>query len=709
MENIIKNQLLNTKQLLSESEGSTLKRNLDGDKDIPSPDEAEQFSKCNLPLSSIIIPVFNKIEFTQQCVRKLYEGTPSHLFELILVNNASTDGTASYLASLSGNIKVLTNTQNMGFVDACNQGAAVARGQYLVFLNNDTAPQPGWLESLVRMAYGNLSIGAAGSRMVYPDGRLQEAGCLIFQDGSGWNFGRFDNPLKPVYTQPVEVDYCSGAALLVRKDVFERLGGFDRRYAPAYYEDTDICFGVRSLGLKVMYCPDSTVIHYEGITAGTDLAKGVKRYQEVNRRKFIEKWAKTLSLQDPPPSMVGRSPVTADRQRLLINKPQLQPPGAVHILIVDPLLPLYDRASGSLRLIRIIMILRAMKCEVTYIARDGRMQERYQQKLESMGVKVYATDPEKLSRIGRECNAPPINLAGILTEHPCQIAWLSFYDIAEQYLPDIRRLSPGTAVLVDTVDVHFLRETRQAELAKDANAMNKAEATRKRELRIYSQADFVVTVTEADATALREVGLKVPMAVIPNIHAPAGETPKWESRRDLIFVGNFNHLPNIDAAIWLCREIMPKVLALIPGVRLSIIGPNPPVQVQNLAGKNVSVLGWVPDTSPHLDAARVSVAPLRYGAGMKGKVGEALSRGLPVVTTTIGAEGMDLQDTRNVMVADDPDKFALAISRLYENRLLWEEMSQAGREAVESRYSAKSVAQMLHNLLKNALIARKPA
>lgn len=691
-------------------EAEILNRVLAGEMEVPCPGNAERGPGRKLPLSSVIIPVFNKVEYTQQCIEKLYKGTPGHLFELILVDNASTDETPSYLAGLKGDVKVITNAENLGFVDACNQGAAAARGHYLVFLNNDTAPLQGWLEALVEMAEGNLSIGAAGSRLVYPDGRLQEAGGLIFQDGSGWNFGRFEDPLSPAFADPAEVDYCSGAALLVRKDVFERLGGFDRRYAPAYYEDTDLCFGVRSLGLKVMYCPDSTVIHFEGITAGTDLTSGFKRYQAINREKFAAKWAKALAQQDPPPTLTGQAPITADRRRLAIHPSGGTRPGVTpvsqaapivrpHVLIVDPLLPLHDRASGSLRLYRIILILRALKCDVTYIARNGMGQETYKNELESVGVKVYATDPEKMAQLGHPCDAPVIDLAQILAEHPCQLAWLSFYDIAEQYLPDIRRISPDTTVIVDTVDVHFLRETRQAELAKDATALQKAATTRARELAIYGQADLVVTVTEADAAVLRGAGLNISTAVVPNIHLAVGETPGWEARRDLLFVGNFNHTPNIDAALWLCREIMPKVQARIPGIRLSIIGPNPPAEVQALAGPAISVLGWVPDTGPHLDAARVSVAPLRVGAGMKGKVGEALSRGIPVVTTTIGAEGMDLQAGHQVMVADDPDCFAEAVARLYENPVFWEGMARAGREVVDARYGLESVGRVLQGLL----------
>ncbi len=669
--------------------------------------------------ASIIIPVHNKREFTERCVAKLRENTPAGLYEVVFIDNASTDGTGEFLNSLGGDTVVISNSENLGFVEACNQGASQARGRYLVFLNNDTEPQPAWLQALLDVASKDSNVGAVGSKLVYPDGRLQEAGGIIFRDGSGWNFGRFDDPSAAAYNQACEVDYCSGASLMVRRDVFERLGGFDRRYAPAYYEDTDLCFGVRSLGLKVMYCPLSTVVHFEGVTAGTDLNSGFKRYQAINREKFVAKWAAALALQGPPPSVTRKVPATADRARVAQPVPasgqpasaaQILPPaqaGAPHVLIIDPFMPLYDVASGSLRLFRVVQLLRVLGCHVTYIARAGSPQERYRTELEALGVAVYATDPEKLAQLGHAVDAPPIDLAHILSERPCQLAWLSFYDIAEQYLPDIRRLSPATTITIDTVDVHFLRERRQAELAHDKAGLKKATVTKKREMSIYGRADLVITVTEADAEILRRAGLKTPIDIVPNVHAAVEVIPGYEARRGLLFVGNFNHPPNIDAICWFCEEIMPRVLERLPNVKLSVIGPNPPAQVQALAGPNVSIRGWVPETGSHLDAARVSIAPLRVGAGMKGKIGEALSRGIPVVTTSIGAEGMGLRDNEHLLIADDADRFAEAVVRVHEDRATWEKLAAAGREVIESRYGMKASMHRLHALLVKAYAASR--
>jgi GT2 family glycosyltransferase/glycosyltransferase involved in cell wall biosynthesis len=617
---------------------------------------------------------------------------------VVLVDNASSDGTGELLASLEGDVKVIRNATNEGFVLACNAGAAASSGRYVLFLNNDTTPRPGWLEALVAAAEADPAVGAVGSKLVYPDGNLQEAGGLIFQDGGGWNFGKGDDPERPVYNQPCEVDYCSGASLMVRKDAFDRLGGFDLRYAPAYYEDTDLCFGLRGIGFKVVYCPTSVVVHHEGVTAGTDLGSGMKRFQEVNRDKFVRKWKVELSRHVKAPWKSGRQPSTQSRAVAVAAAADA---GAV--LVVDPTLPMFDKASGSLRLFRIVEQLRQERYHVTYIARNGMGQHRYARALEALGVRVHACDPERLSQIGVYAPGPRADLGQILGERPFDVAWLSFFYIAEQYAPVVRALSPRTAVVADTVDVHWLREQREAELKRDDKLRAQARHLRERELAIYGKSDLVLAVTGADAAELRRAGLATPVAVVPNVHpVHQGPTPGFEERGGLVFVGGFNHPPNVDGILWFHQEVLPLVRQRLPGLPLAVVGSNPPPAVRKLDGDGVVVTGYVPETAPFLDTARVSIAPLRYGAGMKGKVGEALSRRLPVVTTAVGAEGMGLESERHLLVAESPRAFADAVVRLYQDRALWERLSQAGQDRIRQQFGPESVAATLRDIVARA-------
>jgi len=650
-------------------------------------------------LVTIVIPVFNKADYTLRCLEKLIENTPAELFEVVLVDNASTDATPQLLGQLGGDVQVLRNAENQGFVVACNQGAAAGQGKYVLLLNNDTAPQPGWLEELVAAAERDPKVGVVGSKLVYPNGDLQEAGGLVFRDASAWNHGRGDDPDRPEFNQACEVDYCSGASLLVRRDLWDRLGGLDLRYAPAYYEDTDLCFGARSLGFQVVYCPASVVVHYEGVTAGTDTGSGFKRYQAVNRDKFLHKWAEALRQQPEPPAVTGWRPRTASRQKL-----QAAARDRASILVVDPTLPAFDKASGSLRLFRLLELMRQEEWHVTYVARNGHGQHRYRKILEEMGIRVFASDPERLAQMGLYAPGPRADLGQILGERQFHLAWLSFFHVVEQYLPLLRALSPRTVCLADTVDVHYLREMRQADLAQDAEALARAQELRRRELLVYGKSDLVVTVTEADRQELLRRKVARPIEVVPNVHAPhAGPSRGFEGRRGLVFVGGFNHPPNVDAMTWFVSAVLPLVRERAPDLPLCIVGSHPPEAVRALAGQGIEVTGYVPETGPWLDAARVSVAPLRYGAGMKGKVGEALGRGLPVVTTPVGAEGMGLTHEEHVLIADGPRAFADAVLRLHQDRALWERLAAAGRRRIEERYAPERVTASLRALVDRVL------
>jgi GT2 family glycosyltransferase len=259
-----------------------------------------------LPRVSVVIPTYNGAANLVPCVRGLEGSLPTDFDgEVVVVDDGSGPRTAHLLAELAERLpwlRVVRNRRNGGFISACNRGAREADGEYLVFLNDDTVPLPGWLPGLLRTFARLPDAGAVGGRLVYPDGSLQEAGGIIYRDGTGANVGRGDYEVDaPLYDFVRPVDYCSGALLATRASLFRSLGGFDRRYRPAYYEDTDYCFGVRDQGAKVYYQPRGTVVHTEGATSGTDPESGVKRHQARNRLTFVAKWANALDGHPEPP------------------------------------------------------------------------------------------------------------------------------------------------------------------------------------------------------------------------------------------------------------------------------------------------------------------------------------------------------------------------------------------------------------------------
>lgn len=355
-----------------------------------------------------------------------------------------------------------------------------------------------------------------------------------------------------------------------------------------------------------------------------------------------------------------------------------------NLLFVAPSVPRHDWNSGEFRLWSMLRLL-VGKYGIYYLPLSlPRTSQQYVHDLQSIGVTVL---PEGAS------------VAAVLKEHSFKAVILEFYDLAEYFLPRVRLLQPSCRVIVDTVDVHFLREEMMGRVTGDPEIVRKAVDTKKRELRVYSRADVVITVTEEDARALTGECPEVSVRVVPNIHELVpGEAPAKGS--GLIFVGGFNHPPNIDAIVYFCREILPLIQKRVADVRVAIVGSNPPAAVRALCNEAVFVTGFVPSTTPYLHSSRVSIAPLRFGAGMKGKVGEAMAHGVPVVTTTVGAQGMGLQHGVDVLIADEPASFASAVVNLLTDEGLAELIRKNATNHVARHFTPNQVAPRLNGILE---------
>jgi len=633
---------------------------------------------------SIILTAYNKTDYTIQCIQSVLANSTNVSYDLIVVNNGSTDDTLQQLQPYRLKANIVSIQENIGFVGACNLGASYSSTEYLVFLSNDTQVLPNWLAELVGVLDSESRAGVAGAKLLYPNGLLQDAGGIVWHDGSAENYGRFDRHDKPDFSFIREVDYVTGACFIIRQSLFTSIGGFDVRYSPGYYEDTDLCFEVRARGYTVLYHPRSVVIHHEGITAGTDVTTGMKRFQPINKEKFVEKWAAELArhpVKDPIRMVRFSSRATAKR-----------------LLVIDPIVPMHDRAAGSHRLFLILKILRAQGAFVTFIARDWIPHNRYVDDLERMGVEVFSVDRRKQRELGRYVPNQNIDLAELLSTREYDLAWLSFYHVAEQYLPEIRFHAPSLPIIVDSVDLHFMRESRMATLSGRQDLLDASSKTRARELAIYSAADLVVTVSETDGQILKDIIPSIDYRVIPIIQEKPSNFRPFNERDGLLFIGNFNHLPNVDAVNYFVQSIFPRVTACLPDLKFYVVGHGAR-DVLHVEGTNVIVVGPVEKTDPFIQAARVSIAPIRFGSGVKGKIGEAMMGGLPVCTTLIGAEGMDLMDGETAMIADSPTEFADKVVRLYSDRSLWEKLSSAGISHAATRYSPDAVKHQLDQLL----------
>ena len=248
------------------------------------------------PEVSVLLVLFNKAELTFGCLRSLQEITDLAC-ELIIVDNGSSDETETLLTKIEG-ANVIRNTENLHFLKSVNQAARVARGRYLLILNNDTQLVPGSLESAVTTIRSSDDIGAVGAKLILPDGTLQEAGSIVSNDGSCKGYGRGEDPFDSRFMFRRDVDYCSGAFLLTPREVFERLGGFDVAFSPAYYEETDYCMRLWADDLRVVYEPDATILHYEfGSIPTSEIALDL---QEDHQRIFFKKHRGQLLRHSPP-------------------------------------------------------------------------------------------------------------------------------------------------------------------------------------------------------------------------------------------------------------------------------------------------------------------------------------------------------------------------------------------------------------------------
>lgn len=639
-------------------------------------------------LVSIVIPVHNQLIYTLNCLYSIMQVEDGIAKEIIIIDDKSNDQSLTFLKNITG-ITIIENKENIGFLKSVNKGIESANAEFIYLLNNDTKVLPQYLSSLLAVFKNNKDAGAVGSKLIFADGTLQEAGCLLFNNEVAVNRGAAQSADDPKFNYLKKVDYCSGCSLLFRRvDRDQKLNLLAEIYSPAYYEETDLCMRlIHDQGLTVYYQPQSEIIHFENISYQNKSENKFKLIQK-NHRIFWDKWkSKVFNNQ-----WIGSSD-----KKILNDHANYEK----IVLLVEEYMPKYDQDSGSNRFTEIVKILVSSKCKVYLLVKNIYLKDDhiYISLFESLGVEVireYLSTKDEIIRVEKQIDS---------IYQTIDYLWVFRPEGYEYYINFLRKADCKAKIIYDMVDLHFLRFERETDfIEKSKGKLKRENEVKALEQKALKEADFVVAISGKEKDVIIDLGIDTEkIFIVSNIHRVKEDTQQlnFKDRNGLIFIGGFHHQPNVDAVLYLSKEIMPLVWDQNKKIIVKIIGGSLPEEIKALHTDRFQILGYQKEIDHYFLSAKVFVAPLRYGAGVKGKIGQALEYKLPVISTTIGVEGMMLKPDINVLVADNDDaqNFANHISQIYNDEQLWKKLHDNSEEGLEY-FSVKKQEENIVQLLK---------
>eukprot|EP00200_Dunaliella_tertiolecta_P006567 CAMPEP_0202347168 /NCGR_PEP_ID=MMETSP1126-20121109/5648_1 /ASSEMBLY_ACC=CAM_ASM_000457 /TAXON_ID=3047 /ORGANISM="Dunaliella tertiolecta, Strain CCMP1320" /LENGTH=811 /DNA_ID=CAMNT_0048938685 /DNA_START=361 /DNA_END=2797 /DNA_ORIENTATION=- len=643
---------------------------------------------------SVVMPVYNNDLLARQALVEVFRTSrEADSLELVVVDDGSRKrlaGVECLLQDLEANFGtrclLLRMPSNKGFGAAVNYGVLKSVGAFVVILNTDAFVIHGWLSAMLRTFELRPDAGLVGPLFIGSNNQITEAGGIVYSDGSAANYGRFFWPHEN-YTYLRRVDYVSAACVMARRSLFSYVSGLDLSYGRGYYEDTDLAMAVRAHGYHVYMQPLAVVYHQEGSTLGTDESEEKQALMTANRRIFYSKWLPQLSSQHVPPSTSIHRAATQRYKH--------------HILWVDDMIPEPDGDSGSVRMYHLWHVLLSEGFHITFFPNMFRYMH-YALMARTHGVHIVLN---RTSLVQRGC---PYDVIGV-SRKPVFAAWQRLLHV----------LCPKVPIIFDTVDLAFIREGRLAlsnnytmppsidSLIATIQAYPQLKQLLDTELQLVRKSSVSLVVSDSEKEVLDRFKTGVPVHIVSNIYEPQGQWFKCEGRRGVLFVGNMAHEPNRQAITFFVDSILPLILKMltpeeIKAFTFHVVGANLfDKDFPALHKRHVSYYGHVSDEQ--LRAlylrTRLVVAPLLAGAGVKGKISQAMSFGVPVVATSVAVEGMHLNNGTDCLIADKPALFAAAVLEPYRSCPKWQELSEHGLHHVATYFSKQSAKASLLQVL----------
>ncbi len=628
------------------------------------------FEQFENPTVSIVIPVHNEWKHTISCLTSLALTSRNISYEIIIVDDSSEDETRSIEFSVQ-NITVLRNESFEGFFNCCNKAAQKARGKYIIFLNNYINVQYNWLQRLVDTADLDETIGMIGSKVISEKGKLIDGGTIVWRDGTAAHYGLHDDPIKPEYCYKKDVDALLHHCFLVKKNLFMEIGGFDSVDSSFLFAQIDIALKIRGRGQKVVFQPKSVVILKEKNLGRINNANKSSLRRKA-RESLIKKWGNEFNS-----NFMERNQGTFHARDRSGTKKTM--------VIIDHKIPTFDQDAGSRTMYQYITMFLEFGFNVKFIPYNYQKLEPYASDLENMGVEIlYGYDYFKN-------NCKNVFKYFAMNGKYFDFVYLNRPDVSYPFIDSIKKHS-AAKILYNGVDFHFVRLQREYEVSRDVKTLENSKMFQNMEMHLFNNSDVVLTISEFEKNLLSKMVPGKKTFVFPTFFYkdtfPLGNRNRSKdffSRNSITFIGGFHHNPNIDGILWFVKDVYSELIKKSPGIKLNIIGSHPPEEILSLKSSSINVTGFISDDDLELyySDTRVVIAPLRFGAGVKGKIIEAIVYGLPIVTTSIGKEGIVDAD-EFIYSTDTADEFCESILRVFNDEHEWNRIRK-----IEIKYSKK--------------------